>query len=126
MKKADNFDPAKWLVENKLTSQSKLNKENKSPLFPSNSISDFGNQHFDEIQDMFGKIRTKFQGTTTKGIEVAFAGSDEDDGIDISFDPKFEEMSDVYNEIEPVEIAGKTIYVNDYLNRNLDDMEDED
>jgi DUF2075 family protein len=27
MKKADNFSPAKWLVENKLTSQSKLNEE---------------------------------------------------------------------------------------------------
>jgi hypothetical protein len=26
MKKADNFNPAKWLVENKLTSQSKLNE----------------------------------------------------------------------------------------------------
>ena len=26
MKKADNFDPAKWLVENKLTSQSRLNE----------------------------------------------------------------------------------------------------
>jgi hypothetical protein len=100
---------------------------NESILFPPNSISDFGNKHFDEIQNMFGKIRNEFQGTKTKGIEVAFAGSDEDDGIDISFDPKFEEMSDVYNEIEPVEIAGKTIYVNSYLNSNLDDKdEDED
>jgi type III secretory pathway component EscV len=26
MKKADNFNPAKWLVENKLTSQSKMNE----------------------------------------------------------------------------------------------------
>ena len=34
-------------------------------------------------------------------------------------------MSDVYNEIESVKIAGKTIYVNNYLNRNLND-EDED
>jgi hypothetical protein len=98
---------------------------NESTLFPPNSISDFGNKHFDEIQNMFGKIRSEFQGTKTKGIEVAFAGSDEDDGIDISFDPKFEEMSDVYNEIESVEIAGKTIYVNNYLNSNIDD-DDED
>jgi histidinol phosphatase-like PHP family hydrolase len=99
---------------------------NESTLFPPNSISDFGNKHFDEIQNMFGKIRSEFQGTKNiKGIEVAFAGSDEDDGIDISFDPKFKKMSDVYNEIEPVKIAGKTIYVNNYLNSNLDD-EDED
>ena len=41
------------------------------------------------------------------------------------FDPKFKKMSDVYNEIESVKIAGKTIYVNNYLNRNLND-EDED
>ena len=82
---------------------------NESTLFPPNSISDFGNKHFDEIQNMFGKIRSEFQGTKTKGIEVAFAGSDEDDGIDISFDPKFKKMSDVYNEIESVKIAGKTM-----------------
>ena len=31
MKKADNFNPAKWLVENKLTSQSRSN-ENKNTL----------------------------------------------------------------------------------------------
>ena len=98
----------------------------ESELFPPNSISDFCNQHFDEIQNMFGKIRSEFQGTKTKGIEVAFAGSDEDDGIDISFDPRFEEMSDVYNEIEPYEIAGRTVYVNDYLNSKLDDEEDEE
>ena len=30
MKKADNFDASKWLVENKITTQSRLN-ENKIP-----------------------------------------------------------------------------------------------
>jgi hypothetical protein len=28
MKKADNFNPGKWLIENKITSQSKLNEQN--------------------------------------------------------------------------------------------------
>jgi hypothetical protein len=28
MKKADNFNPAKWLVENKITTQSRLNESN--------------------------------------------------------------------------------------------------
>ncbi len=97
----------------------------ESTLYPSNSVSDFANKHFDEIQDNFGKIRTKFEGTTVDGMEVAFAGTDEDDGIDMSFDPKYEELSNVYNDIEPVEIAGRILYVNDYLNHNLDD-EDED
>ena len=27
MKKADNFNPGKWLVENKITKQSRLNEE---------------------------------------------------------------------------------------------------
>jgi len=27
MKKADNFDPSKWLVENKITTQSRLNED---------------------------------------------------------------------------------------------------
>lgn len=30
MKKADNFDPSKWLVENKITTQSRLNEEEYS------------------------------------------------------------------------------------------------
>jgi hypothetical protein len=97
----------------------------ESTLYPSNSVSDFANKHFDEIQDNFGKIRTKFEGTTVDGMEVAFAGTDEDDGIDMSFDPRYEELANVYNDIEPVEIAGRILYVNDYLNHNLDD-EDED
>ena len=31
MKKADNFDASKWLVENKITTQSRLTKEAKDP-----------------------------------------------------------------------------------------------
>jgi hypothetical protein len=30
MKKADNFDPSKWLIENKITTQSKLNEDSIS------------------------------------------------------------------------------------------------
>ena len=36
MRKADNFDPSKWLVENKITTQSKLN-EDLDALQPQNS-----------------------------------------------------------------------------------------
>jgi hypothetical protein len=36
MKKADNFDAGKWLVENKLTTQSKLNE-----ALPSEMIKDY-------------------------------------------------------------------------------------
>ena len=41
MKKADNFNPGKWLVENKLTSQSKLNEE------VSNDVKQFLNNEFE-------------------------------------------------------------------------------
>jgi hypothetical protein len=42
MKKADNFDPGKWLVENKLTNQSKqLNEVSKSPNSTTKIVSYF-------------------------------------------------------------------------------------
>jgi hypothetical protein len=34
MKKADNFDPSKWLVENKITNQSRLNENEHKTLSP--------------------------------------------------------------------------------------------
>jgi uncharacterized membrane protein YjjP (DUF1212 family) len=39
MKKADNFDASKWLVENKITTQSKLNEEETMTLEQMNSLS---------------------------------------------------------------------------------------
>lgn len=41
MKKADNFDPCKWLVENKITTQSKLNEE------VSNDVKQYLNKQFE-------------------------------------------------------------------------------
>jgi hypothetical protein len=32
MKKADNFDSSKWLVENKITTQSRLNENELNPI----------------------------------------------------------------------------------------------
>ena len=31
MKKADNFNAKQWLIENKITTQSRLNEESKKP-----------------------------------------------------------------------------------------------
>ena len=39
MKKADKFDSSKWLVENKVTTQSKLNEEETMTLEQMNSLS---------------------------------------------------------------------------------------
>jgi hypothetical protein len=105
--------PDKGVTGNQKTIKEGLEEEN---------IVDFCNTHFDELQKMFGKIRSKFESTTLKnGIEVAYAGSDEDDGIDISFDPNYKDLSDIYNDIESYELAGRTIYVNNYLNPNIED-----
>ena len=81
------------------------------------NIVDFCNNHFEEIEQKFGKIGSKFGSfTLDNGIKVAGAGIDENDGIEISFDPKFMDYSNDYNEIEDYMIAGKTVYVNNYLN----------
>jgi hypothetical protein len=89
-----------------------------------NSITDFCNTNFRKLEKIFGKIGSKFEPTTlSNGIEVAYAGIDGENGIDISFDPRYEEMGNIYNDIEDYDVAGKTIYVNDYLS---EDDEEED
>ena len=88
------------------------------------NIAEFCNTHFKELEAIFGKIPTEFElETLENGMELASAGTDYDNGITISFDPEFVELGDVYNEIEDVEVAGRTIYVNNYL---LPEDEDED
>ena len=77
MKKADNFDPSKWLVENKITFQSRLNEDeeeseikkawNASPdELPWNTIEQTfeesgltGEEFFAGVEDEF---REKFEG----------------------------------------------------------------
>ena len=49
MKKADNFDAGKWLVENRLTTQSKLNESEHKSVF------DFVKQNLDSIMDEISK-----------------------------------------------------------------------
>jgi len=102
-----------WNENDELINEYKV----KNPI----SIDNFCNQHFDELQNIFGKISSKFTLATIAGIEVASAGTDEDDGIDISFDPEYLELANDYNDIEELEIAGRGVYVNNYLNRYLDD-----
>jgi hypothetical protein len=90
------------------------------------NIADFCNIHFRKLEEIFGKIGSEFELSTLSDgmieIEIASAGVDENNGIDISFNPKYEEYSNDYNEIEDYDVAGKTIYVNDYL----DHRENED
>jgi len=51
MKKADNFDASKWLIENKITTQSRLNEEEKI------SIED----HKDEALEAVNKFIDEFK-----------------------------------------------------------------
>ena len=49
MKKADNFNPGKWLVENKITTQSRINEENQpyKVLSKKTKKSEFGDEIYD-------------------------------------------------------------------------------
>ena len=45
MKKSDNFDSGKWLIENKITSQSKINEEDR--VYGSSNIKNL----YDKLKD---------------------------------------------------------------------------
>lgn len=47
MKKADNFDPSKWLVENKITTQSRLNEEESNDVLTQEDFDILGNKGFE-------------------------------------------------------------------------------
>jgi hypothetical protein len=83
-----------------------LNEEN---------IADFLNSNMDEVKEKLGDIFSEFE--TIGDPKVATAGEGEE-GIDVSFDKEhmlelFPE-GDPYNEVESIDIAGKTVYYNDY------------
>ena len=50
MKKADNFNPGKWLVENKITTQSKLN-ENQNTLAFNGKFIDLSTIELDGVDE---------------------------------------------------------------------------
>jgi hypothetical protein len=79
------------------------------------NIADFLNQNMDEITSKLGDVFSNFE--TMGDPKVATAG-DGEEGIDISFDKEhmlelFPE-GDPYNKVESMDIAGKTVYYNDY------------
>jgi hypothetical protein len=86
--------------------KAQLNEEN---------IADFLNRNIDEVEEKLGDVYEGF--TIIDDPKVATAGNGED-GIDISFDKEhmlelFPE-EDPYNNIESIDIAGKTVYYNEY------------
>ena len=97
----DNFDLRKYLAEGKLLKE---------------EIDTFLNDNFDEVKIKIKNIPSKFK---TMGDSKVATAADGERGIDISFDKEhmlslFPE-EDPFNEVESMEIAGKTVYYNDYL-----------
>lgn len=91
---------------------------NEVKIKPIMSLADFLNVNFEKFVEKFGKPQTKFTNIDVstgddKDIKIATAGIDED-GMDVSHDPRFKEMSD-YNEVEEVEFLGKKLYIDNYL-----------
>ena len=90
------------------------------PMYAINSLNEnldtFLNSNFDEVKGKIGNIPSKFK--IMGDPKVATAGLGEK-GIDVSFDKEhllslFPE-EDPYNEVESIDIAGKTVYYNNYL-----------
>ena len=67
MKKADNFNASKWLVENKITTQSRLNEENQpyKVISKKTEKSEFDNKTKDDIYNLELKNETY---TTSDGL----------------------------------------------------------
>jgi hypothetical protein len=79
-------------------------------------IDTFLNDNFDEVKAKIGNIPSKFK---IMGDSKVATAADGERGIDISFDKEhmlslFPE-EDPFNEVESIEIAGQTVYYNDYL-----------
>ena len=81
----------------------------------SENIADFLNTNFEEIKSKLGDPGSEFEVIDDEKVATAGIG---ENGMDISFDkdhmlnlfPK----DDPYNEVESIEIGGKTVYYNDY------------
>jgi hypothetical protein len=69
MKKADNFNPGKWLVENKLTNQSQLNEmpiimdPNRKVDFDSIEIDDVDSSDYPDFSDAYVSYAQYTDGT---------------------------------------------------------------
>ena len=108
--KADYEDAFEHFLGQKYELKEEINEEEMGE-----NIADFLNQNMDEITSKLGDVFSNFE--TMGDPKVATAG-DGEEGIDISFDKehmlKLFPEGDPYNEVKSTDIAGKTIYYNDY------------
>jgi hypothetical protein len=113
MKKADNFDASKWLIENKITFQSRLNENEEQEAVS------FLNQHkqeiFDkfDIEDTYGVSEDEFLNGNFE-VNGPFISHDVEgyDGSSIEFtlSPNEERNNDPFDQQE-VEVGGRKFYL---------------
>ena len=88
----------------------------ESQLNETEDIAAFLNANMDEFIQKVGDPGTGFENV---GDKVATAGTSDNSGIDVSFDKnhmlKLFPEDDPYNEVESIDIAGRTVYYNNYL-----------
>ena len=117
MKKADNFDATKWLVENKITTQSRLNEEEGTDIL---SFLKLNKQELlskltkkfkwdEDDMEMMSEYEIEIGGDADGNEDAEIAGLGEA-GLDFSFNPK--KVKDTYGDASNFKlvIAGKPIY----------------
>jgi Tat protein secretion system quality control protein TatD with DNase activity len=115
MKKADNFNAKQWLVENKITTQSRLNEENTDIIsfLKSNKqellskLAQKFNWGEDDMEEYDGDI--VMAGDADGNLDAEIAGLGEG-GLDFSFNPN--KVKDTYGDAFNFKlvIAGKPVY----------------
>jgi hypothetical protein len=89
----------------------------ESQLNEVENIAAFLNANIDEFIQKVDDPGSKFE--IIGDSKVATAGTSDESGIDVSFDKnhmlKLFPEDDPYNEVKSVDIAGRTVYYNNYL-----------
>jgi hypothetical protein len=124
MKKADKFDPAKWLVENKITFQSRLDEMEKFDAtayqeknnFEPKQYGDKYNVQF-EVKYVNGEIKTAVVYPPTKS-KSEFAGKLNEDNENKEFNIDFPSL-DYNTVVDFIENKGYDI-VSDYYDKGFD------
>jgi len=121
MKKADKFNPANWLVENKITFQSRLDENNNnipegwsenkinpgdqdSGLYGGKLIKSYSApmEGWDENHEDYVNIIEKEDGTYSLNVYVAFSGDDETEGNKVyqTYDEAHERAVEIMEEFK--------------------------
>ena len=121
MKKADNFDPSKWLVENKITFQSRLNENEEENII--SFLKDHKQELIDQIAERWDLNEKEIEKYNSE--EIVMGGNVDGDldpeiagfgemGLDFSFNPS--KVKDEYGDASDftLTIAGKPVYAISY------------